>query len=216
MQDRIKAKIIARFPRLWTYKYLLTGANSYLTETGWRESVRRGYPCGPDGAALPWMNYHIISFLEDRLTKDLSLFEFGSGFSTVFYSRLVGSVTSVENDKEWYRQISEQVAENVQVVFVDSDVDGDYCRTINLTDKTYDLVVVDGRDRVNCVEQSFAKLTDRGVIVLDDSQREKYLPALESARDRGFRILDFEGLKPKGLGFDRTSIFYRSDNCLNI
>jgi hypothetical protein len=75
-----KIKIILKdlfyniFITYYVYKNLIIDKNSYLILTGWYESLKRGYPCNIDGAELPWMNYSIISFLEQRLNKNLSVF----------------------------------------------------------------------------------------------------------------------------------------------
>ncbi len=56
--------------------------NHFLHKSGWMESKKRNYPCRSNGNELPWMNFSVIAFLEERLNKDQSLFEFGSGYST--------------------------------------------------------------------------------------------------------------------------------------
>ncbi|MGD9562028.1 MAG: FkbM family methyltransferase [Pyrinomonadaceae bacterium] len=162
------------------------------------------------------MNYSIVSFLEKRLSKELSVFEYGSGYSTVFYSRLAGEVTSIEYDKEWFDIISGRVGANVEVRFAASDVDGAYCRSINVDMKKYDVVIVDGRDRINCMKRAFGALSESGVVLLDDSDRPRYQAAFQIAAENGFRSLDFEGLKPTGATVDRSTLFYRPNNCLNI
>jgi protein-L-isoaspartate O-methyltransferase len=42
--------------------------------------------------------------LERRLNKTLSVFEYGSGYSTLFYARCARSVISVEYDQAWYSE----------------------------------------------------------------------------------------------------------------
>jgi len=202
--------------KAYVYKNLIIDKNSYLILTGWHESLKRGYPCNIDGAEYPWMNYSIISFLEQRLNKNLSVFEYGSGYSTFFFSRHAKNVTSLEHDIEWYNMIKRKMPNNVKLIFKMKDYNGNYCRSINLNDEKYDLVVIDGRDRVNSLKQAVEKLTERGVIILDDSNRESYSEAIIYAKNKGFLTLDLEGLKPAGYKIDRTTIIYRNKNCLNI
>jgi predicted O-methyltransferase YrrM len=220
MNQRLQKLLLQCMPSLgvalkvhWT---LVRNPNSYLQYTGWLESIRRGYPCKPDGSELPWMNYAVISFLEARLQKHFSLFEFGSGFSTIFYSRHVKKVISVEYDPAWFATIRQRAPQNASILLQDYDVDGLYCRTIVKTGQRFDVVIVDGRDRVNCVQQSISCLSADGVILLDDSQRSEYAPGIEYARARGFKALDFEGLKPTGPDMHRTTVLYRSENCLGL
>jgi len=195
---------------------LLAKGDSYLHSTGWIESKRRGYPCRPDGSELPWMNYAVIAFLERRLNKTLSVFEYGSGYSTLFYARRVRNVISVEYDQAWIASIGPRLPPNANVLFVPDDVDGDYCRAIARSGDSFDVVVVDGKDRENCVKQSMQALSSRGVIVLDDSQRAKYAPAIAYAQENGYLTVDFEGLKPTESSWFRSTILYRRENCLGL
>ncbi|HWN47408.1 MAG TPA: hypothetical protein VNM71_08615, partial [Steroidobacteraceae bacterium] len=97
------------------------------------------------------MNYAVVAFLERRLNKTLSVFEYGSGYSTLFYARRVRNVISVEYDQAWIASIGPRLPPNASVLFVPDDVDGDYCRAIARSGDSFDVVVVDGKDRENCV-----------------------------------------------------------------
>jgi len=195
---------------------LLYSKRSMLRATGYIESVKTKRPCRSDGTPIPWMNYNAISFFEDRLTTDLTLFEYGSGNSTKFFAALVGKVTSVECDREWYEHVLEEMPENVSLTFVAMDGTEPYCESIGKSSAKFDVIIVDAHDRNACMQQSSEWVTERGVIVLDDAQRERYQSGTNFLLDRGFRKLDFEGLKPGGIRAYRTTIFYRDNNCLGI
>ena len=201
---------------LLAYQRLIINKKSYLHTSGWYESLRRGYPCRQDGSPIPWMNFSIVTFLEQRLQKDQVMFEYGSGFSTKFYAQRVKEVTSVEHVQKWYDLMMSEKADNISIVQVDKDVDGKYCRAIQQSDKRYDVIMVDGRDRVNCVKQSSEQLSERGVVLLDDSERSRYKEALDFMASRGFKQLDFESIKPKDKRLSRTTLFYREGNCLGL
>jgi hypothetical protein len=213
----ILSKVFPKFTlSLRAINSLVINDNSYLYSTGWMRSKREGKPVNEDGREVPWMNYPVIRFLEDRFRKDFQLFEFGSGYSTLFYARLVQRVTSLEHDEEWLRAVRKIVPENVTLIFWEQDINGEYCQVINSTGQKYDVVIVDGIDRVKCIKQSIEALTSRGVILLDDSQREDYREGIDYAKEKGFRALDFEGLKPTGHEVSRATIFYCRDNCFDI
>ncbi len=216
MNQSIKRALTRSFPSISACYSLVANRESYLHSSGWIESKRRGYPCRPDGSELPWMNYAVVAFLERRLTKDLSVFEYGSGYSTQFYARHARTVISVEYDQAWYSTIGPRLPANAHILFVPQDVDGEYCRAITRTGDRFDVVIVDGRDRVNCVRQALQVLSSRGVVVLDDSQREKYAPALACAQDQGFLSVDFDGIKPTDSSWCRSTILYRRENCLGL
>ena len=181
------------------------------------ESKKRNYPCRANGDELPWMNYSIISFFEERITKEHSLFEYGSGYSTAFYSKLAKNVTSIEHDQEWYNLTIKKIPENSSLIFTAEDTDGDYCRSIIKLDKTFDIIIVDGKDRVNCIKQCVNSLSNRGVLLLDDSNRSEYREGIDLLIKKGFKFLIFQGLKPAGNGStDFSTLFYKSDNCFGI
>jgi len=209
-------KKIPLVPSLLTINTLLINKKSYLRSTGYLRSFKQGHPCDKDGEFLPWMNYPVITFLKERLSKDINIFEYGSGFSTRFYAKRVNTVTSLEYDKFWYKKIKETLPSNVELIFQKSDINGEYCRAIQKTNKKYELIVIDGDDRENCMRECISSLSENGVVVLDDSQRTEYEECILKLEKSGFRRIHFEGLKPKGKHMDRTTIFYKDGNSLGI
>ncbi|MEO2009260.1 MAG: hypothetical protein ABGX22_11340, partial [Pirellulaceae bacterium] len=175
-----------------------------------------GKPCDLDGHSIPWMNYSIVRILKERLTDDLNVFEFGSGASTLFFSSRVAKIVSCEHDEKWYLTVRSSAPQNVSIVFEQERVDGRYCRVIKTRQGDFDLVVVDGRDRPNCVIQSKDKLTQKGVLLLDDSHREGYQSSIDFMHENGYRSLTLEGLKPLMKRVHSTTIFYRDGNCLGL
>lgn len=206
-------------PRLFAFAKgvkLLYWQDSYLVTTGYMKSMGLGRPCNQTGEPVPWMNYNVISFLEQRLNRQMTLFEYGSGYSTQYYAKHVLEVTSVEHDREWYDKIKNELPDNTKLIFQELDYNGDYCRAISHTQRNYDVAVVDGRDRVRCTVNAVAALSERGVVILDDAHREKYSEAVARMASLGFKELSFEGLKPNNYALHKTTIFYRENNCLSL
>jgi hypothetical protein len=220
MKNLIKLIIKNLFPeffiRLRTYNLLIKNKNSYLHTTGWMRSITTSKPSDEGGNPIPWMNLPVIAFLKDKLKDEHKLFEYGSGYSTFFYSKMVNTVTSVEYDEEWFNLIKGDLPSNAHLIFKAYDIDGEYCRAITTPITEFDVVVIDGRDRVNCLKQSIPMLSQKGVIILDDSQRSEYSEGIQFAIASGFRTLHFEGMKATGSGTDRTTIFYRNNNYFEI
>jgi hypothetical protein len=212
---KISSSMWVTWTGLKTGLKLLFAKDSYLVKTGLLHTYKMGFPCKPDGSPLPWMNYSVISFLESRLNKELALFEYGSGYSTLFFSRLVGRVISVEHDKRWAEKMKEKLPSNAHII--EESNDEAYYWAINEGGEKFDVVVIDGKeDRVRCVINACKSLSERGVMILDDSQRKRYKEGIDYLLNEGFKRLDFEGLKPTGFRKDRTTIFYRANNCLGI
>ena len=205
-----------RANRYRVFRALISNRNSYLYSSGWMRSFLAGKPVSKGGEPVPWMNYPVVSLLGERLTAEMTLFEYGSGFSTQFWASRVREVVSVEYDRNWYDLIVTELPSNARVIFQEQDVNGEYCRTIFRDNREYDIVVVDGRDRVNCIKSAFMSIGETGVVILDDSQRERYNEAFALAKNKGYKAISIEGLKPGGSGVDRSTIFYKEGNCLGI
>lgn len=189
---------------------------SFLRQSGYLKSTALRRPIGADGEPIPWMNYNMVSFLEQRLTKNLSLFEYGSGNSTLFFAKRVKDVISVENNKKWYEYCSDKKPENVKLIFCESDENGEYAKTIINQERKFDVVIVDGEDRVNCMIIARDFLTPSGVIILDDTQGSTNNAGIENLLEHGFRRLDLEGVKAGGVRFYQSTILYRDGNSFGI
>lgn len=93
---------------------------------------------------------------------------------------------------------------------------GNYSKFSSNLNKKFDVIIVDGRDRVNCVKNAIKNLKESGVIVLDDSERESYKEGIDFILSHGFKKIDFCGISP-GLFYKKnTTIFYKTVNCLEI
>src|SRR5690606_39175479 len=134
--------------------------------------------------------------IQSRLKADMKIFEFGSGSSTLLDSRYVQSLVTVEHDNAWYQKILVELPKNVRYIYEALSLDGDYCRRAASSGEQFHIIIVDGRDRVNCCTQSIAALRDDGILILDDSEREKYASALKFYLEKGFKRLDFWGIAP--------------------
>ena len=207
-------KVVTQPSRL---KSLLSfNQKGYLCDIGWFKAFDTKSPVDGEGNPIPWVTYSFIDFIKNRIKKQHTVFEFGSGNSTFFYAKSAGIVVSVEHDKEWFDKIVKDKPENSEMIFCELVRGGDYCHMPVKLEEKFDVIIVDGRDRVNCCKQAVDALTDEGVVVLDDSEREYYREGIDFLLKKGFKQLSFSGISP-GLFYNKaTSVFYRADNCLGI
>lgn len=133
----------------------------------------------------PWMCRGTIAFCQTRLSRGMKALEFGSGRSTLWFSSLVGHLTSVEHDRDWYEQIAGRLS-NAQIDNVDYrhiplnhpesapeklayDQVPDYVAVADcFPDGSLDFVVVDGHYRSNCIERVVPKIARGGFLLVDD------------------------------------------------
>ena len=188
----------------------------YLNEIGWFESFKALKSIDRKGSPIPWFSYPFIDFLTPRLTKNLVLFEFGSGNSTLFFAERVKNVISVEHNKEWYQIVNSTKPSNVKLVQTESDSVNDYLEYFNNLKEKVDIIIVDGLHRNECLINSINKLSENGVIILDDSERSEYQNGIDFILGNGFKRLEFWGIAPTVLFKKCTTVFYKSNNCLKV
>lgn len=189
---------------------------AYLERIGWFRSFREQLPIDGAGGALPWFTYPAIAFLEERIRPDMAVFEYGAGNSTLWWAARVASVASCEHDAEWLEFLRPKAPGNVEFLHHRLAPDGDYCRAIAAFEKRFDVVVIDGRERVDCAKNALGALKGDGVILWDDSDRSEYEEGYAFLIANGFRRLDFQGLAPASGDDSRTAVFYRDGNCFGI
>ena len=103
-------------------------------------------------------------FFLSHLNKDQDVLEWGSGSSTSVIAKRVKTITSIEHNKKWYDEVLKNLPENAKLHYVPSKhhhdwrVDGDgspdnfeeYISYPVELDNKYDLILIDGRVRVQC------------------------------------------------------------------
>jgi hypothetical protein len=188
----------------------------YLLDMGWFNSFKTGNPIDKSNNPIPWFTYPAVDFLSERLNNSLRVFEFGSGNSTLFFAERVNHIISIEHNKDWFDKISKRAHTNSNIIFAQANNSGQYLDALKAVDHNYDIIVVDGIYRNECCIEAMNFLTDSGVILLDDSEREDYKGGIESLMKKGFKRIDFWGISAGFLYKKATTIFYRNNNSLQI
>lgn len=189
----------------------------YLVEMGWFKSLDNEKPVDKNGNPIPWFSYPATAFLSDRLNKEMTVFEYGSGNSTLFFSNLVKRIISVETNKEWFQQIKNKLPKNATMYFCDISQDKTKYQTfIQSTKEKFDLIIVDAFERNEIIKNLSTNLKDEGIIILDNSDREEYSIGIFYLLKLGFSKIDFWGMTAGYLNNTCTTIFYRRNNCLGI
>lgn len=169
----------------------------------------------------PWWCESAVNFVKSKLDKigdrELKVFEWGSGNSTYFFSRYAKKIVSIEHDFDWYQKLKDKFDENVELKLIDLEYNGEYCRAINSEQELFDIVSIDGRDRVRCVKNCIQHLSSDGIIIWDNSDRDIYNEGFEFLKKNGFKRLELSGIIWGIMSVrDYTSIFYRNNNIFDL
>lgn len=134
------------------------------------------------GLDLPWWNVaatrEVEQFLKSR--PGARVFEYGSGASTAWLAKRATQVISVEHDGAWLQKFGHVLRPLGNVELLDRPMDADprnYIDAIN-GQGLFDMIVVDGRRRADCLAAARASLKPGGIILFDDSGRKRYRAAI--------------------------------------
>ena len=200
----ILAKLLGRYELFGLY---LVYTRGYLFEMGWFESFRAKQAIGRDGKPIPWITYPCLSFLEERLESSMNAFEYGCGNSTLWWASRVQRVVSCEHDQSWYAEVKKALPSNVELHHIPLERDGAYSRLVAKFHREFDVIFIDGRDRVNCIKQSLGALRPNGVVILDNSDVSEYSEGLQFLLSNNYKFLHFRGPGPINSTVWRTTIF---------
>lgn len=198
---------------------LISSKNSYLVQSGYVNSRINLCLKDENNDYIPWMNYPFIDFLKKRLKSDFKVFEYGSGASTIFFAKRTQKVISVEYDKKWYNKIKDLLSNEVSNGIIHyQELNDSYPLAIEkyMKDETCDVIIIDGRMRVKCAKVALKYLSDRGVLIIDDTHRDYYTDAIKFYEGKGFKTITFKGIKPTGFDTVHTTFIYRDGNCFGV
>jgi hypothetical protein len=165
----------------------------------------------------PWWSFKAIE-AADLLIPGKSVFEYGTGGSTIRFARCAARMRSVEDDLGWLRLVETELRRNgignVELLHRPFDFrqpvgfeESAYLKAIG--DEPWDVVIIDGQDwtfneRITCFEYAEPRMRQGGVLILDDYWRYTKL----GRRSRATRVEIFESVGPCRIGVTNTAFFY--------
>ncbi len=157
---------------------------------------------------IPWYTYPFIDFLNGIDLKKKTIFEYGSGNSSLYFARRSKSVTTIDDNEAWYEQVRRNNFKNLKCYYINPKEK--YVNSVRNENKKYDLIIIDGVYRLACAEASIKYLKKGGFIILDNS--DWYRKTAKYIRSKGFNQIDFSGFGPINYYSWTTSIFLNKDS----
>ncbi len=152
----------------------------------------------------PWFATNSISYIEKILKPEFTVFEWGSGRSTIWFAQRVEKVISVEGNRDWFDNVNNELNEKnlnhkVELYFKEISTSYDYdpkeveeyiSVIKNFPDRSLDVVVVDGHCRHECLKACISKVRPGGYLILDNSDLPEFadfLSSLQLAEKKSFQ-----------------------------
>lgn len=189
----------------------ILGPIHFSIETGHLRSCFRSRAVDRHGNPLPWFTYPAIQFLLMKNFAGRSVLEWGAGQSTLFWAQRASSVTSMEEDPNWYSELLKKLPSNASLHLTKRDLSN---ADVVLKGRQFDIIVCDGLDRFLCAERSIPLLKSDGAIIIDNSDGNQGprpgFGFIELYRESGLSRIDFYGYPPGNTVQQCTSIFFRN------
>ena len=135
------------------------------------------------------------ALIEER--EPARVLEWGSGGSTLYWPAMFPSLEwlSIEHNKAYAQAIEDRLPANVTLRRLDFPA---YYQLGPDAGK-FDLIIVDGRERVRCLDAARSLLSEGGAVILHDAGRARYAPAKRYYRKLTVLSPPKAGKDPRGL-----------------
>ena len=171
---------------------------------GFLESSRSDVPVNNKNQIMPMYTYPCYEWLDSIDWTGSKVFEFGTGYSTVWWQNKKVDYYGVEDDGEWYQRIIKLI--NGKQLKVKYEIDlKKYMKTIYDYDFKFDVIVIDGLVRFDCIKPELVKIKDNGMIIFENSDWHK---SCKEELDKTDLIpIHFHGFKPIHVDSETTSCY---------
>jgi hypothetical protein len=177
-------------------------------EYGQYRTIKKWDCVDKDNNKIPWYTYPAIEYLNNIDFTDKSVFEYGSGNSSIYWAGVSKNVISIEDDEDWHRSVSNSLKKN-QDILLKKDKKEYVESILQFTNDNFDLVIIDGKYRIECAKQAVSSIKSDGIIILDNSDRKEEEIAAKYIRENFNCIqVDFHGFGPINNYTWTTSIFF--------
>lgn len=171
-----------------------------------------------DGNPIPWYTYPAIEYLSQFDYHEKCVFEYGCGYSSLFWAGKASKVISIEDNPQWFAKWQKEFSHPALDIRW-RDEDEGYENAIFEDKQNYDVIVVDGKRRAECAATAVKALAAGGMIILDDSDRiatsQEYAKAVETLKAADLIQIDFHGFCPMNCYSKSTTLFLKRDFCFN-
>ncbi len=172
----------------------------------------------PLDLALPWFSFAAIEHLSLMNLRDKTIFEYGSGGSTLWFASRCKKVIAAESDPEWAEKVIRACgirgADNVDILLQPASFTSvsQYSQTAflhSIDPYSPDVVIIDHYETdVHTRPVTFVHVQEQcrtaKLIIVDDSWRYESLANLSQAR----KIVRFQSTGPARLGVTSTDFHW--------
>ena len=173
--------------------------NKLRTEYGFLESSKKNIPVNDKNEIMPMYTYPCYEWLNSIDWNDSKVFEYGTGYSTIWWQNKNVDYHAVEDNKQWHDMIEDKT--NIEY----KPGHHKYIESIYKYDFKFDVIVIDGVVRFDCIKPALEKIKDDGIIIFDNTDWHK--DSKEELDSSDLIPIHFLGFKPLHVDSETTSCY---------
>ena len=173
--------------------------NKLRTEYGFLESSKRNIPVNDKNEVMPMYTYPCYEWLNSIDWTNSKVFEYGTGYSTIWWQNKNVDYHAVEDNKQWYDMIEDKTNINYKPglhKYIQSIYDYNY---------KFDVIVIDGVFRFDCIKPALDKIKNDGIIIVDNTDWHRN--SKEELDKSDLIPIHFHGFKPLHVDSETTSCY---------
>ena len=173
--------------------------NKLRTEYGFLESSKRNIPVNDKNEVMPMYTYPCYEWLNSIDWTNSKVFEYGTGYSTIWWQNKNVDYHAVEDNKQWYDMIKDKTNINYKPglhKYIQSIYDYNY---------KFDVIVIDGVFRFDCIKPALDKIKNDGIIIVDNTDWHRN--SKEELDKSDLIPIHFHGFKPLHVDSETTSCY---------
>ena len=173
--------------------------NKLRTEYGFLESSKRNIPVNDKNEVMPMYTYPCYEWINSIDWTNSKVFEYGTGYSTIWWQNKNVDYHAVEDNKQWYDMIKDKTNINYKPglhKYIQSIYDYNY---------KFDVIVIDGVFRFDCIKPALDKIKNDGIIIVDNTDWHRN--SKEELDKSDLIPIHFHGFKPLHVDSETTSCY---------
>lgn len=175
----------------------------------------------PVNSGIPWIARPCIDFLNEYLRPSHRVFEWGGGGSTIFFLEKGCYVATVESHQEWSELIRKRIERtdpslsdrwDLRLVEVKDKHDPSIDKYVAevLTGGLWDVIMIDGWGRMECLDAAVRMIRPGGILILDNADQAQYQSA--PRRLPNWKRKQFRGIGVARHWVTQTDVYFAPDH----
>lgn len=123
---------------------------------------------------LPWYTLPCLEWLKKQNTKSWNVFEFGAGYSTIWWRLNCNRLLSVDTNESWAKAMNAHFINDKNEYSTSLIRHASSMESLRQEDFLINCIIIDGAWRLECLQNSLDIVVSGGYIIIDNWGQEDF------------------------------------------